>query len=102
MVAGVEQVDFGIRQIALERLRTGTDVRGIVPPQTTKIRGLYSRNHACRAVGYTPVVRAAIKAASGRVLATPEGLTVTLVGEPPKRVAHDIKKAQRHGSANTV
>ena len=31
-MAGVEQVDFGIRKIALERLRTGSDERGIVPP----------------------------------------------------------------------
>jgi hypothetical protein len=31
-MTGVEQVDFGIRQIALERLRTDSDERGIVPP----------------------------------------------------------------------
>ena len=31
-MAGVEQVDFGIRKIALERFRTGSDERGIVPP----------------------------------------------------------------------
>jgi hypothetical protein len=30
-MASVEQVDFGIRKIALERLRTGGDERGIVP-----------------------------------------------------------------------
>jgi hypothetical protein len=42
---GVEQVDFGIPQIALERLRTRCR------PQTTKIGGLCSRNHAYHAVG---------------------------------------------------
>ena len=31
-MAGVELVDFGIRQVALERLATGRDERGIVPP----------------------------------------------------------------------
>jgi hypothetical protein len=31
-MAGVEQMDFGVRQIALERLRTRSDERGIVPP----------------------------------------------------------------------
>jgi hypothetical protein len=35
-MAGVEQVDFGTRQIALERLRTGSDERGIVPPRLPK------------------------------------------------------------------
>jgi len=29
-MAGIEQVDFAIRQIALKRLRTGSDERGIV------------------------------------------------------------------------
>ena len=48
-MASVEQVDFGIRNLALERLRTGSDERGIVPTQTTKIGGLCSRNHACHA-----------------------------------------------------
>jgi len=28
-VAGVEQVDLGVRKIALERLRTGSDERGV-------------------------------------------------------------------------
>lgn len=42
---------------------------------------------AAALAAYRPVVRAAIKAAGGRVLAPPDGLTVTLVGEPPKRVA---------------
>jgi hypothetical protein len=31
-MAGVEQVDFGIRQVALECLRAGRDERGIIPP----------------------------------------------------------------------
>ena len=39
-MAGVEQVDFGIRQIALERLRTGSDERGIVPPPDYQSRWL--------------------------------------------------------------
>src|SRR5260370_29852166 len=39
-MAGVEQVDFGIRQTALERLRTGSDERGIVPPPDHQNRGL--------------------------------------------------------------
>ena len=39
-MASVEQVDFGIRQIALERLRTGSDERGIVPPPDHQNRGL--------------------------------------------------------------
>ena len=41
-MAGVEQVDFGIRQIALERLRTGAMNEGSFGPQTTKIGGLCS------------------------------------------------------------
>ena len=41
-MAGVERVDFGIRQIALERLRTGTMNEGSFRPQTTKIGGLCS------------------------------------------------------------
>ena len=39
-MAGVEQVDFAIRQIALERLRTGSDERGIVPPPDHQSRWL--------------------------------------------------------------
>jgi hypothetical protein len=39
-MAGVEQVDFGIRLIALERLRAGTDKRGIVPSPDHQNRGL--------------------------------------------------------------
>ncbi len=39
-MAGVEQMDFGIRQIALERLRAGSDERGIVPPPDHQNRGL--------------------------------------------------------------
>jgi hypothetical protein len=35
-MAGVEQVDLAIRQVALERLRTGSDERGIVPPPDHK------------------------------------------------------------------
>jgi uncharacterized protein (DUF1330 family) len=35
---------------------------------------------------YTPLVRAALKAAGGRSIAPPEGKTVPLVGEAPKRV----------------
>src|SRR5690242_4947180 len=31
-MAGIEQVDIGARQVALERLRAGGDERGIVPP----------------------------------------------------------------------
>jgi hypothetical protein len=31
-------VDFGVRKIALERLRTGSDERGIVPPPDHKNR----------------------------------------------------------------
>ena len=31
------------------RFRTGSDERGIVPPQTTEVGGLCSRNHACHA-----------------------------------------------------
>jgi len=37
-VAGVEQADFGVRKTALERLRTGSDERGIVPPPDHKNR----------------------------------------------------------------
>ena len=36
-MAGVERVDFGIRQIALERLRSGAMNEGSFGPQTTKI-----------------------------------------------------------------
>ena len=39
-MAGVEQVDFGIRKIALERLRTMSDERGIVPPPDYQSRWL--------------------------------------------------------------
>ena len=39
-MAGVEQVDLGIRKIALERLRTGSDERGIVPPPDYQSRWL--------------------------------------------------------------
>ena len=39
-MAGVEQVDFGVRQIALERLRAGGDERGIVPSPDHQSRGL--------------------------------------------------------------
>ena len=39
-VAGVEQVDFGIRKIALERLRAVSDERGIVPPPDYQSRRL--------------------------------------------------------------
>ena len=39
-MAGVEQVNFAIRQIALERLRTGSDERGIVPPPDHQNRRL--------------------------------------------------------------
>jgi len=49
-VAGVEQVDFGVRKIALERLRTGSDERGIVPPPDHKNRWPVLA-HACHA-GY--------------------------------------------------
>ena len=35
---------------------------------------------------YRPLIRAALKAAGGRALAPPEGRTVALVGEAPKRV----------------
>jgi len=41
---------------------------------------------AAALAAYTPLVRAALKAAGGRVLAPPEGKTVALVGEAPKRV----------------
>ena len=42
-MAGVEQVDFGIRKIALERLRTGSDERGIVPPPDYQSRWWHAR-----------------------------------------------------------
>ncbi len=48
-MAGVEQVDFAIRHIALERLSTGGDERGSFRPQTTETGGLCSRSHACHA-----------------------------------------------------
>ena len=41
-MAGVEQVDCGIRQIAPERLHTGAMNEGSFRPQTTKIGGLCS------------------------------------------------------------
>ena len=41
---------------------------------------------AAALAAYTPLVRAALKAAGGRLLALPEGKTVALVGEAPKRV----------------
>ncbi len=51
-MAGVEQMDFGVRQIALERLAApGAMNEGSFRPQTTKVGGLCSRNHACHA-GY--------------------------------------------------
>ena len=50
-MAGIEQVDFGVRKIALERLRTGSDERGMFRPPATRTGGLCSRNHACHA-GY--------------------------------------------------
>jgi hypothetical protein len=31
-MAGIEQVDFGSRNIAVERLRAGSDERKIIPP----------------------------------------------------------------------
>ena len=31
-MAGIEQMDLGIRQVALKRLRAGGDERGIIPP----------------------------------------------------------------------
>ena len=39
-MAGVEQMDFGIRKIALERLRTGSDERRIVSPPDYQNRRL--------------------------------------------------------------
>jgi hypothetical protein len=39
-MAGVKQLDFAIRQIALERLCTGSDERGIVPPPDHQSRWL--------------------------------------------------------------
>jgi hypothetical protein len=39
-MAGVKQVDFGIRHIALERLRTWSDERGIVPRPNRQNRRL--------------------------------------------------------------
>jgi hypothetical protein len=50
-MAGVEQVDLGIRQIALERLRTGAMNERSFRPQTTKIGGLVLSSHTCHAVG---------------------------------------------------
>jgi len=50
-MAGIEQMDFGVRHIALERIRTGSDERGIVPPTDDNVGGLRWRNHACHA-GY--------------------------------------------------
>ncbi len=40
-MAGVEQMDYGVRQIAPESLSSSGDERGIVPPQTTRVGGLY-------------------------------------------------------------
>jgi len=50
-MAGIEQVDFGVRQITFKRLSPGSDERGIVPSQTTKVGGLCPRSHSCHA-GY--------------------------------------------------
>ena len=48
-MASVEQVDLGVRQIALERLPPGAMNEGSFRPQTTKVGGLCSRNHDCQA-----------------------------------------------------
>ena len=50
-MAGVEKVDFGIRQIALERFAAGSDERGIVAPPDHQNWRLVRANHACHA-GY--------------------------------------------------
>src|SRR5271163_4488279 len=39
-MAGVEQVDFGVRKIALEGLPTRSDERGVVPPPDHQSRWL--------------------------------------------------------------
>ena len=46
-MADVEQMDFAIRQIALERLRTGSDERGIVPPRESPPRRVRSLSLGC-------------------------------------------------------
>jgi hypothetical protein len=48
-VAGVEQVDFGVRKIALDASAPGAMNEGSFRPQTTRTGGLWSRNHACHA-----------------------------------------------------
>src|SRR5579871_247256 len=50
-MAGVEQVDCGIRQIELERLRTGATNEGSFRPPDHQNRGLVLSNHACCVVG---------------------------------------------------
>ena len=51
-MASVEEMDLGVRQVALERLAAWTLMNeGSFRPQTTSVGGLCSRSHACHA-GY--------------------------------------------------
>jgi uncharacterized protein (DUF1330 family) len=70
---------FGLGTVAVEGLHAQAKLKAYVVTETEML-------DADTLAAYTPVVRAAIKAAGGRLIALPEGRTVAVVGEAPKRV----------------
>jgi uncharacterized protein (DUF1330 family) len=70
---------FGLGTVAVEGLHAQAKLKAYVVTETEML-------DAATLAAYTPVVRAAIKAAGGRLIALPEGRTVAVVGEAPKRV----------------
>jgi len=76
-MAGIEQVDFGIRQIALERLRTRRDGRGIVSPPD---------DQNGRLVLAQPRLPRLIRRDIGPVVVQQSGLDLTLAGSRQVRV----------------
>jgi uncharacterized protein (DUF1330 family) len=73
-------VGIALGAVATQGLHAQAKLKGYLITETEILDG-------AALAAYTPLVRAAVKAAGGRLFASPEGLTVTLVGEAPKRVA---------------
>ena len=87
-----------IGAVAVESLHAQAKSKAYVISETEAL-------DATAVAAYGPLIRPAIDAAGGRRLNTPGGKTVSLVGEPPKRVAisewDSLEKAQAFFTSDT-